>query len=86
MPSTIAKAKFFSLLMDGSTDQSNADNELLLVLWCDPNGKDEKVHTRISIQSLMKEACKKLVGIATDRAAANVAGNGLKGLVEKELD
>ena len=29
--SDISKAKFFSLLMDGSTDQSNADNELLLV-------------------------------------------------------
>ena len=38
------------------------------------------------IQSVTKEACNKLVGIATDGAAANVAGNGLKGLVEKELD
>ena len=27
----------------------------------------------------------KLVGIASDGAAANVAGNGLKGLVEREL-
>lgn len=113
MLSKIAKAKFFSLLMDGSTDQSNADNELLLVLWCDPDGKDEKIHTRISylsihkphhvtaeglfqslqhglqnlgIQSVTKEACNKLVGIATDGAAANVAANGLKGLAEKELD
>ena len=111
--SDISKAKFFSLLMDGSTDQSNADNELLLVLWCDPDSKDEKIHTRISylsihkphhvtaeglfqsleyglkclgIQSVTKEACSKLVGIATDGAAANVAGNGLKGLVEKELE
>jgi len=85
--------------MDGSTDHSNADNELLLVLWCDPNGTDERIHTRMSylsvhkpdhvtaegllqslqhgleclgIQSITKEACKKLVGIATDGAAVNV--------------
>lgn len=109
--STISKAEFFSLLMDGSTDQSNADNEILLVLWCDPDGVDEKIHTRMSylsihkphvtaeglfqslqhglqclgIQSVMKNTCSKLVGIATDGAAANVAGNGLKGLVEGEL-
>ena len=54
MLSTIAKAKFFSLLMDGSTDQSNANNELLLVLWCDLNGKDEKIHTRFSYLSIHK--------------------------------
>lgn len=33
-----------------------------------------------------KEACSKLVGVATDGAAVNVAGNGLKGLVERELE
>ena len=93
--------------MDGSTDQSNADNILLLVLWCDQNGDDEKIHTRmsllcmhkpqdvtaegmfrsfqyrlqcLSILSVTKETCSKLVGIATDGAAANVAGGGLKGL------
>lgn len=43
---TLSKAKFFSLLMDGSTDYSNADNELLLVLWCDPDGTDERIHTQ----------------------------------------
>ena len=99
--------------MDGSTDHSNSDNELLLVLWCDPDSADEKIHTTIrylsihkplhvtaaglfeslqhglqciGIQSMTKEACSKLVGIATDGAAANVAGNGLKGLVERELE
>ena len=110
---TLSKALFFSLMMDGSTDHSNADNELLLVLWCDPDGSDEKIHTRMSylsihkphhvtaeglfqplryglqclgIQSITQEACSKLVGIGTDGAAANVAANGLKGLVERELD
>lgn len=43
----LTKAKFFSLLLDGSTDKGNIDNELLLVVWCDPDGTDEKVHTRM---------------------------------------
>ena len=110
---TLSKAMFFSLMMDGSTDCSNADNELLLVLWCDRDGEDERIHSRISypsvhkpshttaeglfqslqyglqclgIQSVNKEECSKLVGIAIDGASANIAANGLKGLVEKELD
>ena len=52
MLTTLAKAKFFSLLMDGSTDHSNADNELLLVLWCDPDGTDERMHTRMTSLSV----------------------------------
>ena len=44
----LAKAKFFSVLMDGSTDSGNIDNELFLVLWCDIDGSDEKVHTRMN--------------------------------------
>ncbi len=44
----LASAKFFSLLMDGSTDKAKIDDELFLVLWCDVNGADEKVHTRMS--------------------------------------
>ena len=44
---TVSNAQFFSLLIDGSTDKGNNDNELLMVVWCDPNGTDEKVHTRI---------------------------------------
>ena len=51
---SLSKAMFFSLMMDGSTDSSNADNELLLVLWCDPDGEDERIHTRISYLSVYK--------------------------------
>ena len=43
----LAVAKFFSLLLDASTDKGNVDNELLLAVWCDPNGSDEKIHTRM---------------------------------------
>ena len=39
---------FFSILLDGSTDAGNLDNELLLVMWFDKEGKGEKVCTRIS--------------------------------------
>ena len=38
----------------------------------------------LGIQSVTKETCSKLVGFATDGATANVAGPGLKGLVERE--
>ncbi len=44
----LASAKFFSPLMDGSTDKSNIDDELFLVLWCNVDGADEMVHTRMS--------------------------------------
>lgn len=44
---TISKAKFFSILLDGSTDKGNIDNELMMIVWCDVNGEDEKMHTRI---------------------------------------
>ena len=39
----------------------------------------------LGIQSVNKEGYSKLVGIATDGASANIAANGLKRLVEKEL-
>ena len=54
MLSTIANASFFSLLIDGSTDKSNTDNELLMVVWCDTSSKDEKVHARISFLSVSR--------------------------------
>jgi len=31
------KAKFFSLMIDSSTDSANIDEELFLVLYFDPN-------------------------------------------------
>ena len=44
----IAQDKFFSLLIDGSTDKANVDNEVFMVVWCDTDGNDEKIHTQIS--------------------------------------
>ena len=42
----LTPAKFFSLLMNGSTDHANVDDEMFMAVWCDSNGTDEKIHTR----------------------------------------
>ena len=42
----LASAKYFSLLMDGSTDSSNTENEILMVVFCDTKGSNEMVHTK----------------------------------------
>ena len=44
----LSRAKFFSLLMDSSTDSGNVDDELFLLLRCDMDGSDEMVHSRMS--------------------------------------
>ena len=44
---TVTDAKFFSILMDGSTDVGKIDDELFLVQWCDINATDEKIHSRM---------------------------------------
>ena len=108
----LGSAKFFSLLIDGSTDKGNIDNEAILVVWCEHDGLDEKVHTRmeyftvvrpqsvtaqgllhvlesglkgLGVNEISAEHCRKLVGIGTDGASANIAAAGLKGLVEGRL-
>ena len=85
---------------------------MLLVVWCDPDSSDEKVHTRmdflmvsrpqsvtarglfevlegclqgLGIWEVSPDECKKLVGVGTDGAVANIAASGLKGLVEERL-
>ena len=44
----IAQAKFFSVLIDGSTDKGNIDNEVFMAVWCDTDGTDENMHTQTS--------------------------------------
>ena len=50
----LTSAKFFSLLMDGTCDSGNIDNKMLLVVWCDTESSDEKVHTRMTYFSLTR--------------------------------
>ena len=47
---TLQQAKFFSILLDGSTDSKNIENELLLVVWFDKDGQvnRERVVTKTS--------------------------------------
>ena len=44
----LSNAQFFSLLMDGSTDTANIDDEMFLVLWCDVDHDDQLVHTNMN--------------------------------------
>ena len=46
----LQQAKFFSILLDGSTDSRNIENELLLVVWFDKDGQanGERVVTKTS--------------------------------------
>ena len=39
----------------------------------------------VGIQDLSTDNCAKLVGVGTDGASANIARNGLKGLMEGEI-
>ena len=46
--SIIEKKRFYSILIDGSTDSGNIDNELILLVSFDINGPDEEVNTLIN--------------------------------------
>lgn len=41
----LTKVKFFSLQFDGSTDVGNTEDELLLVVFCDPFSADGKIRS-----------------------------------------
>ena len=47
MKKLLEQAKFFSILLDGSTDSGNIDDELFLAVFCDVYDMDERVHTRM---------------------------------------
>ena len=44
----LSRCKFFSLQADGSTEASNIEEELFLILHFDPSSNDGKVHIRDS--------------------------------------
>ena len=54
MVSTLQNTKFFSLLLDGSSDAANIDKELLLAVWFDKNDLEERVCTKISYLKIIK--------------------------------
>ena len=53
----LKEAKFFSLLLDGSTDKGNIDNQVLLTVLCDMNGTEEKVHTKELFHCVPASVC-----------------------------
>ena len=42
----LAKAKFFSIQGNGSTDSANVENELFLVVYFEPYSQDGRIHVR----------------------------------------
>ena len=50
----INHTKFFSILLDGSTDKGNIDNEVILLIYCDTDGHDEIIHTRTMYFKLIR--------------------------------
>ena len=48
LASLLSKDNFFSLLMDGSTDAANVDNEVFVVVWCDTDAEMDRVCTKTS--------------------------------------
>lgn len=43
---SLARASFFSLQLDGSTDAGNVEDEVFLTVFCDPLSTDGPVHVR----------------------------------------
>ena len=76
----VVGAKFYSLLIDGSTDKGNIDNKAVLAVWCDPNCSDEKVHTRISYLALIRPK------FVTGEGLFEVLGQALSKLGIEEVD
>ena len=65
------EGQVFSLLLDGSTDKGKIDNELVLAVWCEIDGKDERIHT--------------MMGYFTVGRPQSVTTDGLFGLMENVI-
>ena len=61
----LSKVKFFSVLMDGTTDRANVEDEAFLAVWCDANATDEKIHTRMSLISIARPQIATAAGLYT---------------------
>ena len=49
---SVQKAAFFSVLMDGSTNSSNTENEMLFIMWCEVDSDDHMIHSRMTYLSM----------------------------------
>ena len=48
----VAKAKYFSIQIDGSTDFTNVEGEVYLILYFNPHSDDRKVHVHIKFLAI----------------------------------
>ena len=76
----LGTANFFSLLLDGSTDSENVENELFLVIWFDQDGTGEKVCTRASYFDVCRPTSTTAVGML------EVVENALKNFEIQEFN
>jgi len=47
-----SESGFFSLLIDGSTDASNSEDEIVFVMWSDVSSDDHVIYTRLTYHSM----------------------------------
>ena len=59
----LKKGKIFSVLLDGSTDSGNVDNELMMAVHFNREGADEKVCTNISYNKISKPSSTSAQGL-----------------------
>ena len=67
------------MLLDGSTDAANIDNELILAVWCDRDGMDERIYTRMEHFTVVRPQS------LTGKGLFSVLETGLKGLGITEI-
>ena len=59
----LAKAKYFAIEADGSTDPGNMEEELFLVMYLDPHAKDGKIHIRDKFLAIRQAASANVGGL-----------------------
>ena len=79
-----SSVKFFSFLMDGSTDASNTENELIMIVFCkkDDNSQEMKSCIRyVSVEALSKGDAEGLI----NSLSSGLRILGIENLCHKEL-
>jgi len=73
------QVKFFSILLDGSTDSRNVENKLVLVVWFDKDGQvnGERVVTRTSYLKITRPAMAKGLFDALQTALQGLGVSGI---------
>ena len=65
--------------MNGSTDTANIDNKLILAVWCDQDGGDERIHTQMEYFTVVRPQA------VTAEGLSKVLESALQGLGIEEI-